>query len=94
MLLFKGPVRGAFCALPRLGFRGFVWEFFYNSRPFAILNAGSLTLSVDSTTFSFFHFISMFVSPILFFVLFCFSRSFVSRCYSFPLSNYRLCITC
>ena len=63
MLLFKGPVRGAFCALSRHGFRGFDWEFCYNSRPF-IFNAGSLTLSVDSTAFSFllyFHFICMLV---------------------------------
>ena len=62
MFLFKGPVRGAFCALSRHGFRGIVWEFCYNSRPFAIFNAGSLTLSDDSTTLSFFHFIYMFVS--------------------------------
>ena len=58
----KGSVRGAFCTLPRHGFRGFVWEFCYDSRPFAIFKAGSLTLSVDSTTSSFFHFICMFVS--------------------------------
>ena len=63
MLLFKGPVRGAFCAHTRHGFRGFDWEVCYNSRPF-IFNAGSLTLSVDSAAFSFllfFHFICMLV---------------------------------
>ena len=30
LLLFKGPVRGAFCALSRQGFRGFDWEFCFN----------------------------------------------------------------
>ena len=70
MLLFRGPVRGAFCALPWHGFRRFVWEFFYNSRSFAIFNAGSLTVSVDSTTFSFFHFICMFVSAYFIIIIF------------------------
>ena len=56
-VLFKGPVRGACCASPRHGFKGFVWGFSYNFRLFAIFYAGFLTLSVDSTnyeTFSFF----------------------------------------
>ena len=52
-LLFKGPaVWGALCALSRHGFRGFVWEFCFESRPFNF-NVASLTLSVDSTIFSF-----------------------------------------
>ena len=61
-------------------------------RPFAIFNAGSLTLSVDSTTFSFIILFVCLYSP--FYFLFCFFRNFVSHCYSFPLSNYRLFITC
>ena len=84
MLLFKDPVRAPFVPCRTMVSRGFVWEFCYNSRPFAIFNAGSLTLSVDSTTFSFFSFcLYLFIRPLYF--LFCFSRSFVSHCYSFPL---------
>ena len=76
MLLFKGPVRGACCALPRHGFRGFVWEFCYNFRPFAIFNAGSLALSVDSATFSFLVLFDLYVCirPCYIFCFFFFSQ--------------------
>ena len=93
-LLFNGPVRGAFCGLSRHGSRSFDWEFCFNSRP-SIFYAGSLTLSVDSTTFSFlFFFILLYACIRSFYFYFCFSRRFVSCCYSFPRSNYRLFITC
>ena len=70
-----------------IGFRGFVWEFCFESRPFNF-NVASSTLSVDSTIF--------FILPVcldsffVFFVLFfCFGFScrFVLYCYTFPRSN-------
>ena len=83
ILLFKGPaVWGALCALSRHGFRGFVWEFCFESRPFNF-NAASLTLSVDSTIFSF----CLYVWIRSLYFLFCLSCRFVLYCYSFPRSN-------
>ena len=71
MLLFKGSVRGAFCALSRHGFRGFDWEFCLTLA--LLLNANSMKFSADSTTFSFLPFSSYLhvcIRSILFSVLF------------------------
>ena len=73
ILSFKGPaVWGALCAPPRHGFKGFVWEFCLESRPFNF-NVASLTLSVDSTIFSF----CLYVWIRSLYFLFCFSCRFV-----------------
>ena len=91
MLLFKGPVRGAFCALSRQGFGALIGNFVLTLA--FIFNAGSFTLSVDSTIFFFCSFY-LYACIRSFYFSFNFSRRFVSYCYSFPCSNYILFITC
>ena len=74
MLLFKGPVQGACCALPQHGFKGFVRGFCYNFRLLAIFYAGFLTFPIDSTnyeTFSFFLVLFVLYLLINFFSYFC-----------------------
>ena len=91
ILLFKGPVRGAFCARSWQGFRGSDWEFCFISRPF-IFNASSLTFSVDSTVLSFlfsFHLYSFILSFDLVFPV-----GFFRIVIGFTRSNYRLSSTC
>ena len=75
MLLFKGPVRGACCALPRHGFRSFVSGFCYNFRLLAIFYAGFLTFPADSTNYgTFLSFLSYLycICSLIFFVFFVF----------------------